>query len=103
MSNMHEGARMRAALTPQWWGAFVAVPLVVGSAAAFLGKGDVESSLQTRVERNVLHSGVSSVGVVVDGQNVRATVPTNASDATIESVRSAVLDVDGVRSVQVER
>lgn len=103
MSSTPRESRLRVPLRPRWWAAFVLVPLLVGLAAAFVGRASVESNLQTRVERSVLSSGVSAVTVVVDGQDVKATLPTTASASSLDAVRNAVLRVDGVRAVKVQR
>ena len=82
------GTRVRARLSRAWWAAFVVVPLVLGAAAAFLGKSSIESNLQQRVERSVAGTAV---------------VPARSGNDAIDSVRDAASHVDGVRTVKVHR
>jgi len=97
------GTRVPARLSRAWWAAFVVVPLVLGAAAAFLGKSSIESNLQQRVERSVAGTGVAQVSVSVDGRDVTAVVPARSGNDAIDSVRDAASHVDGVRTVKVHR
>ena len=98
-----EAASRSAARARAWWAAFVVVPLVLGAAAAFLGKSSIESNLQQRVERSVAGTGVAQVSVSVDGRDVTAVVPARSGNDAIDSVRDAASHVDGVRTVKVHR
>ncbi|MGL5808667.1 MAG: OmpA family protein [Nocardioides sp.] len=86
-----------------WWFALLAVPLVLAALAALTGRAGIEDDLTDAATSSLSDADLGEIAVEFDGRDATLSVPdgTDVSEADLDSARTAVEDVDGVRVVDV--